>query len=148
MDRLKKSSAATTIAAVLPSLIGVLGMGHFYLNRPLDGIGFLAGGIIISVVGIFQGFNLLAGLFNPLGSPFAGSFSQGFWFGPEGNVFWVSWASVLGIIYLGIFIGNIVSARFWYRKYDTFVEEHAKLPWNHWGILTKEAKEELLKKIF
>jgi len=141
VDRLKKSSAVTTIAAVLPSLIGVLGMGHFYLNRPLDGIGFLAGGIITMILGIFQGFNIITGLFSPLGGPFAGSSSQGFWLGPEGNVFWVPWASIIGIIYLGIFIGNIVSVRFWYRKYDTFVEEHAKLPWNNWGLKTLDSQK-------
>ena len=38
VDRLKKSSSATTIWAIIPGLLGIYGMAHFYLNRPLEGL--------------------------------------------------------------------------------------------------------------
>jgi len=141
VDRIKKSSAGTTIAAVLPSMIGIFGIGHFYLNRPLDGTGFLVGGILASVFGIFQGFNILS-LLTPFSgfTPFLGSSSQGFWLGPEGSAFWVPWISVMIFIHVGLFIANIVSARFWFSKHKNYIYDHAKRPWNDWGLPWKKEK--------
>lgn len=139
VDRIKKSSAGTTIAAVLPSLIGIYGMGHFYLNRPLDGTGFLVGGFLVSIFGVLQGFNLLSLATSFVGfNPMTGISSEGFWLGPEGSGIWVPWVSVMILIHIGLLIANIVSARFWYSKHKNYVYDNAKRPWNDWGLPWKQ----------
>ena len=56
VDRLKKSSSATTIWAILPGLIGLYGIAHFYLNRPIEGL------IILGIGGIVTALTLLVSL--------------------------------------------------------------------------------------
>ena len=141
VDRIKKSSSATTVAAILPAIIGIFGAGHFYLNRPIDGTGFLVGGILTSIFGASLGLSFLTFLTSFGGfTPFMGSSSQGFWLGPEGSAFWVPWISVMLFVYIGLFIANIVSARFWYSKHKNYIYDHAKRPWDDWGLPWKQEK--------
>ena len=49
VDRIKKSSSATTVWAVIPGLFGFYGIAHFYLNRPIEGLVILLVGIIPSL---------------------------------------------------------------------------------------------------
>ena len=120
VDRLKKSSSAVTVWAVIPGLFGIYGIAHFYLNRPLEGLLILLLGLVPS---IFMG-----GLFTyPYFSPFT------------------NWSPVIGldatisfiiflVLRIGFFVGNIISARYHYSRYDFYIHHKASKPWNDWGL--------------
>ena len=127
VDRLKKSSSATTIWAVIPALFGFHGIAHFYLNRPLEGLLFFFGGIIPGI--------LLSGLI--YFQSFFGFYSYtipgfgNFTIAPE---LVLALTIVMIIFRVGLFIFNIISARYQYSRYDFFIHIRAKKPWNNWGL--------------
>ena len=47
-----KSMSTVLLLAILPGLVGVWGIGHFYIGRPLRGIAFLVPGLFLDVVSI------------------------------------------------------------------------------------------------
>ena len=126
VDRLKKSSAAATVWAVIPGLFGIYGVGHFYLNRPIEGL-------IILLTGIVPTFFLLSSLI---------------WFMPGflidySNLFDipVSYIAIAGIIAwivrIVFLVGSVISVRYHYSRYDSYIHYKAKKPWNNWGLNSK-----------
>lgn len=123
VDRLKKSSSATTVWAVLPGLLGFYGIAHFYLNRPLEGLVILLTGLIPSLF-LYGGVLIFLPFFgfNPFGSipiPF-------------------EYLTLVSFIAAGcriaFFIGNIISARYYYSRYEFYIHVKAKKPWDNWGL--------------
>ena len=121
VDRLKKSSSATTVWAVIPGLFGFFGIGQFYLNRPLEGLIFLLGGFIPSFVLIGSFLNFL----------------------PFGYVLYdaildhndaMSLTIIAVMMQITFFVINIISARYHYSRYDFYIHWKAKKPWNDWGL--------------
>ena len=125
VDRLKKSSSATTFWAVFPGLFGIHGIAHFYLNRPLEGLIILVTGLI---PGIFIGLYSLIPFVAPWG--FLPS-TNTFGFSPD-YIYWIVISSL--VIRVGFFIGNIISARYQYSRYESYIHYKAKKPWNNWGL--------------
>lgn len=126
VDRLKKSSSATTFWAVFPGLFGIHGIAHFYLNRPIEGlIIFFAGilpGIFITI------FTFIPSALVPLNFlPSVDTFGLS-----SNNLYWITIALV--VIRIGFFIGNIISARYQYSRYEFVIHHRAKKPWNNWGL--------------
>ncbi len=123
VDRLKKSSSATTVWAVIPGLLGIFGVAHFYLNRPLEGLIILLVGIIPTFLLLGSSMWLLPGFLmgysNFLGISSSDAITVGY----------IAW-----ILYIGFFVGNIISARYQYSKYELFIHWKAKKPWNNWGL--------------
>lgn len=126
IDRLKKSSAATTVWAIIPGLLGIYGVAHFYLNRPIEGW-------IILLTGIIPSFFVI----QPLLWYWPGSLLgySNIVDIPSSYIIIVSIVS--WIIRIGFFIGNIISARYYYSKYDSYIYYKAKKPWNSWGLHSK-----------
>ena len=52
----RKSEGATILLAVLPSLLGLYGIGHFYVGRIVRGIVILSIGIVLDVIGFYAFF--------------------------------------------------------------------------------------------
>ena len=127
VDRLKKSSSATTFWAVLPGLFGIHGIAHFYLNRPIEGLLILFGGILPGIlVSLLTIFPMI---------PFAvmGNMPSldGFGLRPD-TLYWITIALVA--LRVGFFVGNIYSARYQYSRYEFFIHHRAKKPWDNWGL--------------
>ena len=125
VDRLKKSSSAVTVWAVIPGLFGIYGISHFYLNRPLEGLVLLLSGFISSSVFVGGLFPLFG--YYPFFSPFA------------------NWSLVTGLdasiaiiifilLRLIFFVVNIIFARYHYSRYDFYIHKKARKPWNNWGL--------------
>lgn len=125
VDRLKKSSAAATVWAVIPGLLGIYGVGHFYLNRPIEGL-------IILLTGIIPTFLLFGSLI---------------WFMPG---FLIEYSNLIGIptssttiaiigwmARLVFFVGSVISVRYHYSRYDSYIHYKAKKPWSNWGLNSK-----------
>jgi len=123
VDRLKKSSSATTVWAVIPAIFGIYGIAHFYLNRPIEGLVILLVGMIPSII-----------LFSLL------SISLYYFYFPISNLILKNGFpdSVYVFIVIGFnlafFIGNIISARYHYSRYDYYIHLKAEKPWNNWGL--------------
>ncbi len=123
VDRLKKSSSATTVWAVIPGLLGIYGIAHFYLNRPIEGLVILLTGFIPSL--------FLMGSFSALFVPY--------YYG-DPNIFGLNSSTLVmvGFVAWGVriafFIGNIISARYHYSRYDFYIHLKASKPWNNWGL--------------
>ncbi len=123
VDRLKKSSSATTFWAVFGGIFGIYGLSHFYLNRPLEGLVILLVGIIPSFFTINLFIWFLPG-FLILNFDFLGLSSS--------DVIVMSYVMVA--IRISFFVGNIISARYQYSRYDFYIHLKAKKPWNNWGL--------------
>jgi len=127
VDRLKKSSSATTFWAIFPSLFGIHGIAHFYLNRPIEGLLILIGGILpgilVTLLTVMPYFSFLPLSFIPS--------MNGFGFSPD--TFYIMTLVLIGLR-VAFFIGNIYSARYQYSKYDFFIHHRAQRPWNNWGL--------------
>jgi len=123
VDRLKKSSSAVTVWAVIPGILGIYGISHFYLNRPLEGLLILLFGLAPS---IFMG-----GLFNFF--PYTYFFPFINWVPIEG-LDTITSIIIFTVLRLGFFVGNIISARYHYSRYDFYIHHKAKKPWNNWGL--------------
>ncbi len=126
VDRLKKSSSATTFWAIFGGILGLYGLAHFYLNRPLEGLIILLIGIIPSLftINLFMWFlpGFLIQNFDFLGIS-------------SSDVIMISYIMVL--LRISFFIGNIISARYQYSRYDFYIHWKAKKPWNNWGLDSK-----------
>lgn len=59
-----KDPLVTLGLSVIPGLIGLFGIGHFYVGRPLRGIPFLVIGGIAAIMLIFRESSLLSGIVN------------------------------------------------------------------------------------
>ena len=123
VDRLKKSSSAVTVWAVLPGIFGIYGISHFYLNRPLEGLVILLLGFVPS---IFMG-----GLFALVAYPYFYPFTN--WSPVTGLDPTISFI-IFTVLRLGFFVGNIISARYHYSRYDFYIHQKGKKPWNNWGL--------------
>jgi len=124
VDRLKKSSSATTFWAVLPGLFGIHGIAHFYLNRPIEGL-------IIFFAGLLPGIFITAFTFIPF-EPLSMLPSMSL-LGLSGENL-VLLTGLLIATRIGFFIGNIISARYHYSRYEFFIHHRAKKPWDNWGL--------------
>jgi len=122
VDRLKKSSSAVTVWAVIPGIFGIYGISHFYLNRPIDGLWILLLGLVPS---LFVG-NLFT-LFTPYFFPFTNSV-------PVMGLDPITSFIIFTVLRLGFFVGNIISARYHYSRYDFYIHQKGKKPWNNWGL--------------
>jgi len=59
-----KDPLVTLGLSVIPGIIGLFGIGHFYVGRPLRGIPFLVIGGIAAIMLIFRESSLLSGIVN------------------------------------------------------------------------------------
>lgn len=123
IDRLKKSSSAVTVWAVIPGLFGIYGISHFYLNRPLEGLLILLFGLIPSL--------FLGGLFTLFTYSYFSPFAN--WV-PFMGVDTTTSFIIFTVLRLGFFVGNIISARYHYSRYDLYIHLKGKKPWNNWGL--------------
>lgn len=123
IDRLKKSSSAVTVWAVLPGIFGIYGIAHFYLNRPLEGLLILLFGIMPSVF-VGGSFALFAYPYFPLLSSWV----------PFSELNTTSSFIIFLVLRIGFFVGNIIIARYYYSKYDFYIHLKGKKPWNNWGL--------------
>jgi len=123
IDRLKKSSSAVTVWAVLPGLFGIYGIAHFYLNRPLEGLLILLFGIIP--------YLFVGGLFTLFAYSYFYPFTN--WV-PIMQLDPTSSFIIFLVLRIGFFVGSIISARYYYSKYDYYIHLKGKKPWNNWGL--------------
>jgi TM2 domain-containing membrane protein YozV len=65
-----KDPLVTLGLSIIPGLIGLFGIGHFYVGRPLRGISFLVVGGIAAFLLIFHQYPLLSGLVNSVVASF------------------------------------------------------------------------------
>lgn len=123
VNRLKKSSSATTVWAVIPGILGIYGIAHFYLNRPIEGLVIFLTGIIPSL--------FLTGTLMSLINPYYYIGNNNFGVDPSSMVMigMVAWG-----VRIAFFVGNIISARYQYSRYDFYIHLKAKKPWNNWGL--------------
>ena len=70
IDRLKKSSSAVTVWAVIPAIFGIYGIAQFYLNRPLEGLLILCAGLTVSALTIVSSAGLFIGSYLPIFSSY------------------------------------------------------------------------------
>jgi len=126
VDRLKKSSSATTIWAVLPGIFGIYGIAHFYLNRPIEGL-------VILLAGMVPTFFLMGSLSWILAPYFYGIDTS---LGLNSSTLAMVWVIAWGIR-ISFFVGNIISARYHYSRYDFYIHLKAQKPWNNWGLDSK-----------
>ena len=124
VDRLKKSSSATTFWAVFGGILGIHGLAHFYLNRPIEGLVILVTGFIPNIFAGGMAFLFTASMFYPYGNYLPPSID----FDPATSIF------LFTVLRLGFFVGNIISARYHYSRYDFYIHLKAKKPWNNWGL--------------
>jgi len=126
VDRIKKSSSATTVWAVIPGLLGIYGIAHFYLNKPIEGLVILLTGLIPSL--------FVMGSFSWLFAPY-------YYGNPNVLELDAENLIMIGIVAWGVrvafFIGNIISARYNYSKYEWYIHLKASKPWNNWGLDSK-----------
>ena len=127
VDRLKKSSSATTFWAILPALFGFHGIAHFYLNRPIEGL-------VILITGLIPGILLSVLTLVPFVLPFLPltSFSSFSVLDSVNTAYWITVALV--VFRIGFFIGNIIHARYQYSRYDFYIHHRAQKPWDNWGL--------------
>jgi hypothetical protein len=130
VDRLKKSSSATTFWAVFPGLFGIHGIAHFYLNRPIEGLLILIGGIL---PGIFITAYSLTPFLSFIPWSFLPSLNG---LGLSPDYLYLATAALV-VLRLGFFIGNIISARYQYSRYDFYIHHRAAKPWDNWGFNSK-----------
>ncbi len=123
IDRLKKSSSAVTICAVLPGIFGIYGIAHFYLNRPLEGLLLLLFGIIP--------YLFMGGLFTLFAYSYFYPFTN--WV-PITELDATTSFIIFLVLRIGFFVGNIIFARYHYSRYDFFIHLKGKKPWNNWGL--------------
>ena len=131
VDRLKKSSSATTFWAILPALFGFHGIAHFYLNRPIEGL-------IIMIAGIVPGILMSATLFIPFFSTYltpitAYNLLPLLNISSDPNTIYLL-TIALFVSRIGFFVGNIIHARYQYCRYDFYIHHRAQKPWNNWGL--------------
>lgn len=62
-----KSLSTALLLAILPGLIGIWGIGHFYLGRATRGIVILLAGLFIGVIAVFVSF-ITFGIGLPIGT--------------------------------------------------------------------------------
>lgn len=123
VDRLKKSSSAVTVWAVIPGILGIYGISHFYLNRPLEGLLILISGFVSSI--------FIGGLFVMFAYPYFNPFgSWGLVTGLDGIISTI----IFIVLRFSFFVGNIISARYHYSRYDFYIHKKARKPWNNWGL--------------
>jgi hypothetical protein len=127
VDRLKKSSSATTFWAIFPALFGFHGIAHFYLNRPIEGL-------IILITGLIPVILLSLLTLVPFALPFLPftSLSSFNVINFANATYWIN--VVLVILRIGFFIGNIIHARYQYSRYDFYIHHRAQKPWDNWGL--------------
>lgn len=115
IDRLKKSSSAVTVWAVLPGIFGIYGIAHFYLNRPLEGLLILLFGIIPNL--------FVGGLFTLFAYSYFYPFTNSV---PVMALDATSSFIIFLVLRIGFFVGNIISARYHYSRYDFFIHLKGK----------------------
>jgi len=123
VDRLKKSSSAVTVWAVIPGIFGIYGISHFYLNRPIDGLLILILGLVPSL--------FIGGLFTLFTYAYYPLFPN--WI-PNTGLDTTTSFFIFTVLRLGFFVGNIISARYHYSQYDFYIHLKGKKPWNNWGL--------------
>ena len=122
VDRLKKSSSATTVWAIIPGLLGFYGIAHFYLNRPIEGL-------IIFLLGLIPSLLLYVSIMiNFLPSDLLLSYLP---IPPQYLTLLPLAAVGFHIVFLFV---NVILARYHYSRYDFFIHVKAKKPWNNWGL--------------
>lgn len=105
-DKNQKSQSTTLILSIVLGLIGLLGIGHFYVSRKGKGTAFLIAGIFLALIIVLL---VTAPTFLPQNPGFA-KFQQ--------SVMTVSFAAVYGLVYLGLYFVQIFDAVKSCRKYN------------------------------
>ena len=107
-----KRGSTTLLLAILPGLLGILGVGHLYLGARSRGVGLLIVGLVLLVVGlsaVSAGINCY-------------DFSSGC-----GGVLLVGTLILIPIIPL--LIWQIIDSRKICRQYNDYYEEYGETPW-------------------
>ena len=121
VDRLKKSSSAVTVWAVLPGLFGIFGIAHFYLNRPIEGLVILLSGFTFTALTfLFYAVSLFAPYY---------TYNLPYLLNPTNPIL-----AILVGVNISFFVANIIAARYHYTRYDFYIHLKATKPWNNWGL--------------
>lgn len=112
-----KSMSTTTIFAVILGLLGIQGVGHFYLGKISRGLGILFGPLILVIFGI----GVISGV--------ASNVQYGYY--DEASLVLGLYGLGLGAIvfYIVMFFWQIKDARRLCNYYNDYLEEHGKKPW-------------------
>jgi hypothetical protein len=112
-----KSLSTTTIFAVILGLLGIQGVGHFYLGKIARGLGILFGPLIVLLIGI----GIISGIATTIQ------------FGYYDDASIVVGAYVFGIgtfvFYIVMFFWQIKDARKLCNHYNDYLEKHGEKPW-------------------
>ena len=113
-----KSEGVTLVLSIIVGLLGILGVGHMYVGRIKRGIGILIAGFFIWVI-----------VFIPVGMQIPSVTNEDLLNEAELVSSVYVGIVIAGILYVALFIWQILNSRKLCRQYNEYYEQHGTAPW-------------------